>query len=107
MRFLPVLLCLPLLAGCLPGAGPGSSKILASADAAVPPFDVVALNASVADTLAANQYDNFGPSFASRGGAADLRIGVGDTVVVTIFEAAAGGLFSGEAGVSGGTKSVN
>ena len=107
MRFIPVALIIPLLAGCLPGSGPGASRILASADGAAPPYDVIALNTSVADALAANQYDSLASSFASRGGAADLRIGVGDTVVVTIFEAAAGGLFSGEAGASGGTKSVN
>ncbi|CAO4157342.1 polysaccharide biosynthesis/export family protein [Methylorubrum extorquens] len=32
-------------------------------------------------------------SFVSKGGAADIRIGIGDTISVTIFEAAAGGLF--------------
>jgi polysaccharide biosynthesis/export protein len=42
------------------------------------------------------------------GGAADLRIGVGDTVAVSIYEAASGGLFSGDPSAAGGaSKSIS
>jgi polysaccharide export outer membrane protein len=69
---------------------------------------VVDLDAGIADTLAAGQYESFTSTFGSAGGAPDLRIGVGDTVVVTIYEAASGGLFSGEAGTLGAaSKSVS
>lgn len=107
MRFILVVLMTPVLAGCLPAAGPSSSKIVASADTAAPAFDVVALDATVADTLAANGFESLASSFGEGGGAPDLTIGIGDTVVVTIFEAAAGGLFSGDAGSVGAAKSVN
>ncbi|MDQ3246538.1 MAG: polysaccharide export protein [Pseudomonadota bacterium] len=107
MRFILVALITPVLAGCLPAAGPSSSRIVATADVAAPAFDVVALDATVADTLAANGSESLASSFGEGGGAPDLRIGIGDTVVVTIFEAAAGGLFSGEAGSLGAAKSVN
>jgi polysaccharide export outer membrane protein len=68
---------------------------------------VIDLNASIADTLAAHEYQSFTSTFG-RGAPPDLRIGVGDIVVVTIFEAASGGLFSGEAGTIGAaSKSVS
>ncbi|MBA3518741.1 MAG: hypothetical protein H0T75_14145, partial [Rhizobiales bacterium] len=48
---------------------------------AAPAFDVVALDATVADTLAANGSESLASSFGEGGGAPDLRIGIGDTVV--------------------------
>lgn len=103
MRFLLPLAFLPMLSACLPSAGPGASEIVGPADGALPPYDVVEIDARIADTLAANEFESFTSTF-SGGGAADLRIGVGDTVVVTIFEAASGGLFSGDASSFGGAS---
>jgi polysaccharide export outer membrane protein len=56
--------------------------------------------------MAANQFETFTSSFGSVGGPADLRIGIGDTIIVTIFEAASGGLFSGEGALAGSVKNV-
>ncbi len=98
MRFLILLAVLPLLAACgaLPAAGPSTGAILSEASNSVPSFDVIPLTPQLADRLAANEFESFSSSFSGSGSPADLRIGVGDTVVVTIFEAASGGLFSGE-----------
>jgi polysaccharide export outer membrane protein len=108
MRYLIPLAFLPILSACLPSAGPGRSAIVEAADAAAPRYALVDLDARIADTLAANEYESFTSTFGGSGGVPDLRIGVGDTVVVTIFEAASGGLFSGDAGSLGAaSKSVS
>lgn len=110
MRFLVPVAILPLLAACgsLPSSGPGASDIVETANRKLPPFDVIPLNATIADALAANEFESFTSTFGTGGAAPDLRIGVGDVVVVTIFEAASGGLFSGDAGALGGAaKSVS
>jgi polysaccharide export outer membrane protein len=105
MRFLPLLVVLPALSACLPSSGPGVADILDVPHNSPPAYDVVDLDATIADRLASSEFVSFTSTFG--GGAADLRIGVGDTVVVTIYEAASGGLFSGEAGSLGGSKSVS
>ena len=110
MRFLVLVTMLPLAAACgsLPASGPTASAVNAAAETAAPPFDVVALDTTIADFLAAWQPPSLSGAFGEGGGAPDLRIGVGDVVVVTIFEAASGGLFSGEAGALGtASKSVS
>jgi polysaccharide export outer membrane protein len=108
MRPILLVAILPLLAACLPASGPSTSAIISAGDEAIPQFDVVDLDASIADVLAARQYESFAATFGEGGGAPDLRIGVGDRVVVTIFEAASGGLFSGEPGATGtASKSVS
>jgi polysaccharide export outer membrane protein len=74
---------------------------------------VVALDAATADRLAAIDAPNLhsfaggGTGALGTGGAADLRIGTGDTVIVSIYEAASGGLFSGDASAAGGSKSIS
>lgn len=109
MRFLSLLILLPLLAACgLPAAGPGTSTVIAAAESAVPPYDLIPLNQQIADTLAAREHQSLASAFGEGSGAPDIRIGVGDTVVVTIFEAASGGLFTGDVGALGGAaKSVS
>ena len=98
------------LAGCaaLPSAGPPTSGVVAQEQAARPAFDVIRLDTPIAEALAAGEAPSFASAFAAaEGGPADLRIGVGDVVHVVIFEAASGGLFSGDAGaLGGGTKNV-
>jgi polysaccharide export outer membrane protein len=105
-------LTLPGLAACLPASGPTASAIRGESQAADPAFDVVALDTAVADRLAAIDAPSLhsfggGTGALGTGGAADLRIGTGDTVVVSIFEAASGGLFSGDASAAGGSKSIS
>jgi polysaccharide export outer membrane protein len=107
MRFLILLAFLPLLSACLPSAGPGVSAIVDETESPAPSYDVIDLDARIADTLAVSGTESFVSTFGGGSAAPDIRIGVGDTVVVTIYEAASGGLFSGDAGSLGGaSKSV-
>lgn len=106
MRFVLVLALLPLIAGCLPAAGPSRTAIVSDATAASG-FDVIALTQPIAELLARRPAQSLSGTFGLGNGVPALTIGVGDHVAVTIYEAASGGLFSGEAGTLGaGTKSV-
>jgi polysaccharide export outer membrane protein len=107
MRFLLPALLLPLLAACtaLPSQGPGMSKIVAHAGDEKPRYDVIRLDSGIADRVSVDRGSRLGSTFGMSGGAADLRIRVGDVVSITIYEAASGGLFSGEVGSA--AKSVN
>lgn len=107
MRILALLALLPLLAGCLPSAGPGRTTIVSGADKAIPDFTVVNLNQNIAELLASRPADSLAATFGIGNGSPNLTVGVGDQLVVTIFEAASGGLFSGEAGSIAGTKNVS
>lgn len=107
MRFLVLLALLPLLAGCLPSSGPSRSAIVAQASDPTPEFAVVKLDQSLAEALASRPPESFASAFGMGDGIPTLTIGVGDVVIVTIFEAASGGLFSGDPGAAGGTKSVS
>ncbi len=86
-----------VLAGCstLPTTGPSTDDVIQSGDTAVEKrYVIVDLDERVAAVLARHN----GPTFRARFGdyrpAPDIRIGIGDEVRVTIWEAAAGGLFS-------------
>lgn len=98
---LALILCAGLPAGCsgLPAAGPTAFEITnkeGSADGAGP-FDgyiIVDIDQRVAAVLANQPHPTFFGNFRDRRPRPDLRIGVGDGLTVTIWEAAAGGLFS-------------
>src|SRR6188474_511343 len=107
MRRLILLALLPQLAGCVPSNGPGSRTIVSDAKLVDPPFALISLDQAVAERLASQRAPNLAAKFGVGTPAPTLTLGVGDVVVVTVFEAAAGGLFSGEAGSVGGTKNVN
>lgn len=104
MRLIALLSCLLLLSACIPSAGPGTSQVESEGNASISSYDLVELTSQIADLLANNSYEDFAGSFGEGTGAPDLRIGVGDIVVVTIFEAASGGLFSGSADALGGAS---
>ncbi|MFZ5784774.1 MAG: polysaccharide biosynthesis/export family protein [Pseudomonadota bacterium] len=90
---------LPLLAACegLPGSGPSRSDI---AEAARPGreggtrFALVEVDAAVVAAMESWTVSSLQGSFGRSGPAATQVIGVGDSVQVAIWEAAAGGLFS-------------
>ncbi len=107
MRFLVLLALVPVLAGCLPSSGPNRSAILSENESAAPQFTVIALNQTISEILASQPADNLAATFGMGGGSPNLTIGVGDQIVVTIFEAAAGGLFSGDPNSISGSKSVS
>ncbi|MGA2794999.1 MAG: polysaccharide biosynthesis/export family protein, partial [Roseiarcus sp.] len=85
-----------LFSGCsvMPASGPQSSDITAShaADPDRLPYALVKLTPKIVDILAQNA-PRLSSAFTDRRPPADIRFGIGDIVSVTIFEAAAGGLF--------------
>jgi polysaccharide biosynthesis/export protein len=99
------------LGGCstLPTAGPTTGQVV---DQAVKDdrarFDVVDVDNNVVSTLLAQPAESFRNRFRQYGKPSAPTIGIGDTVVVTIWEAAGGGLFGGGTtiGVTTGSRSV-
>jgi polysaccharide biosynthesis/export protein len=71
-------------------------------------FDLVDIDEKVVATLLARPTESFKVRFKKYGRPPQLKIGVGDSVVVSIWEAAGGGLFgaSPTGGVSAGSRSV-
>jgi len=84
------------IAGCasVPTEGPSASDIVSERSAPVQRFELVDLDMNVAQVLAGRRADKTIASFGDYRPSSQLRIGVGDQVTVTIWEAAAGGLFS-------------
>ena len=88
------------LGGCsaLPTSGPTASAVLdeaARTDAGEARYSVVEVDERVVATLRRRPQDATLASFGGyQGGASDVRVGVGDSVSLTIWEAGAGGLFS-------------
>ncbi len=91
------LAALALLSGCgLPAAGPQASDIVSqeSPQGALGGYVLVDVDERVASITASQPRESFKRAFTTGSPPPDLRIGVGDSVVVTIWEAGAGGLFS-------------
>ena len=94
-----------LTAGCglLPSSGPNALSVKSGVTWNGPPYGLVYVTPQVVKTL-----EEFGPAslsavFGDRRPPPDITFGIGDVVGVTIFEAAAGGLFiPSEAGVRPG-----
>jgi polysaccharide biosynthesis/export protein len=96
-----------LSTGCgsqlLPDAGPNALSVKSGVTWNGPPYGLVYLTPKVVNTL-----EEYGPrtlsaTFGDRRPPPEIRFGIGDVLSVTIFEAAAGGLFiPAEAGVRPG-----
>lgn len=105
LRFITVFALLitsaALTAGCsvLPASGPSANEIKDQETASNPlgGYVVVDLDERIASICASIPQASLRRIFANRSPAPDIRIGVGDTVSVTIWEAGAGGLFSASA----------
>ncbi|HYP37708.1 MAG TPA: polysaccharide biosynthesis/export family protein, partial [Stellaceae bacterium] len=99
------------LGGCstLPTAGPTTGQVV---DQAVKDdqarFDIVDVDNNVVSALLARPAESFQSRFRQYGKPPDSKIGIGDAITVTIWEAAGGGLFGGgiTTGVSPGSRSV-
>ncbi|HWM46417.1 MAG TPA: polysaccharide biosynthesis/export family protein [Xanthobacteraceae bacterium] len=92
------------LGGCgfIPMSGPASPEIRAERSPTLP-YAKVKLDARAVDVLARYEPSVLAGVFTDRRPPAGIRFGIGDVVSVTIFEAAAGGLFIPiEAGVRPG-----
>ena len=84
------------LVGCgsLPTAGPTASEIVSQQDDNKQhPFTVVDIDSHVVDSLLARQRESLQSRYPDHG-APVATIGVGDSLVVTLWEAAGGGLFA-------------
>jgi polysaccharide export outer membrane protein len=113
MRFAAILACLAVaaLGGCstLPTAGPTTGQVV---DQSVKDdqtrFDIVDVDDNVVSTLLARPGESFRTRFQKYGKPPDPKIGIGDTISVTIWEASAGGLFGSAVttGVTPGSRSV-
>jgi polysaccharide biosynthesis/export protein len=94
-----------LTSGCLgfiPASGPNSASVYSGVGARVN-YALVNLTPKTVDVLAQYEPAGLAGTFTSTKGPPDIRFGIGDVVSVTIFEAAAGGLFiPTEAGVRPG-----
>ncbi|MBO0735257.1 MAG: polysaccharide export protein [Alphaproteobacteria bacterium] len=85
------------LAGCswLPSAGPTAGEVVGQAQTRGEIlFDVVDVDNRVVSTLLSQPKESFRARFGKDAGPPDVKIAVGDTVSVVIWESAAGGLFS-------------
>lgn len=88
--------------GFIPMSGPASLDIN-NGNSQVLPYALVKLDGKAVDVLAAYEPNILGGAFTDRRPPSGIVFGVGDVVKVTIFEAAAGGLFIPiEAGVRPG-----
>ena len=112
MRFRSLMLAAitSAITGCvsLPNAGPGAKDIMhkASNSSAAAPYDVIAVTPAVADVASSGIHNGFAGSFSKGRYKPNIKIGVGDSVSVTIFEATSGGLFSGDSGTQNTAKNV-
>ena len=88
------------LSGCsvVPTSGPSRDAIVTSGTKDVPPYLLIRMSDFVIQKLERFPGPSLFGKFGDYRGALEQRVGVGDSVRVTIFEAAAGGLFSGPSG---------
>jgi polysaccharide export outer membrane protein len=100
--------------GCstLPSAGPTTSQVMGERDsgnAETPRYLVTELDSRVVSILDRSPKLSLFGRFGEKGGAPSTVIGVGDSVQVTVWEAASGGLFSSSAigGVTAGSHSAS
>lgn len=98
--FAPLTFC---LSGCFfPESGPSSVDFQAEAASSVP-YALIPLTPDIADVLSHYEPRGLAGVFPDRRPPSAIRYGVGDKLSVTIFEAAAGGLFiPSEAGIRPG-----
>src|ERR1700750_2092830 len=95
----------------LPGAGPALMEVVSSAASPTPEGGYVVLDITerIVSISSAQPRESFKRVFSDVGPSPDLRIGVSDSVVVTIWEAGAGGLFSASASdrsISSGSRTA-
>jgi polysaccharide export outer membrane protein len=100
-----------ILAGCsaLPTAGPTASDVKGQeVKDNLARFDLVSIDDNVVTTLLALPAESFHVRFKKYGRPPQPKIGVGDSIVVSIWEAAGGGLFGASPTdhVSAGSRSV-
>ena len=95
-QFFALGLCLFAVGGCsyLPRSGPFRSDLVADTDGSARPFVTVEIAPTVVDTLAQIKSPSFVGAFGDYRPPRQQRIGIGDSVQITLWEAGPGGLFS-------------
>lgn len=95
-QFFALGLCLFAVGACssLPRSGPFRSDLVADTDGPARPFATVEIAPTVVDTLAQIKSPSFVGAFGDYRPPRQQRIGVGDSVQITLWEAGPGGLFS-------------
>jgi polysaccharide biosynthesis/export protein len=91
--------------GCsfFPVAGPSAADIYGGGTSPTIPYALIKVTPATIDILAAHEPKGLAGAFTDRRPSANITFGIGDVISVTIFEAAAGGLFIPlEAGVRPG-----
>jgi polysaccharide export outer membrane protein len=94
---LPIIIALLLgQGGCgvIPRSGPSADAIVDAGRQEAPPFALIPIDDRTVTLLAKWHGPSLYGQFGDYRSAVDQRIGIGDSVVVTVWEAAAGGLFS-------------
>jgi polysaccharide biosynthesis/export protein len=90
--------CAAVLSGCaaLPSAGPTAAEVVAneSAESVITGYVIVDIDPRVTGILAKRATPTLYGMFKDSRRPPDVRIGSGDAVTITIWEAASGGLFS-------------
>jgi polysaccharide export outer membrane protein len=84
-------------AGCssISGTGPSAGDIVEEAGTeSAPRYELVDIDPTIVETLRQRGPDSFLAHFGDYRPSVEPRIGIGDTVTVTIWEAGSGGLFS-------------
>jgi polysaccharide export outer membrane protein len=91
---------LTALSSCtiLPGSGPSVGTIQSAAKATEAPYVLVNVTQGIADQLAREQSSPLSSAFGSARKQSSSQIGIGDAVVVSIWEASNDGLFTGRQG---------
>ena len=89
-------LVLPVLAACstVPNVGPTRENVVNTSVAVDNPYLLVRISDFVVQKLQSFPGPSLYGKFGDYRGPTEQRIGVGDTVIVNVFEAASGGLFS-------------
>ena len=90
------LCCAGALAACstVPSGGPSRASVVEIGSRPNSPFLIVPISDFAIESLSHFPGPSLYGKFGDYRGAVERRIGVGDTIGITVFEAAAGGLFS-------------
>jgi len=103
-RSVAALVALAGLSACelIPSDGPSGVDVAAEHSATVP-YALVKLDSAALDALTSSEPNGLAGAFTDRRGPSAFKLGIGDVVTVTVFEASSGGLFiPAEAGIRPG-----